>query len=318
MHQCNANLPSSDTYFLTPDEVPIIPPEDFLKFAKVVNGIFYIDDKHADKIKPFADNKAVVDYVCDMIDGFEVPASEVTESMAYSMLLLAYSGTDRSVGILKKLCRQAIDEDYYGMCLNLSFALRMANTEKTEPLRKEINQFLKDDFQKAFKKSKYFEFADEVGLDVSIIAERTKNEDQNIGGCYSFDLSTVEGVLFEIHADEEDKKRWYVLCVRINDPGAYHDFDIEILCNHQGPHSYNVVWNSPYEPYNYSKNEYMELNSDGKLTELPNGCDLMHLKETISQIERMMGVKFIRKPVSTHFSQSIKNRKKLTEWLMKE
>ncbi|MEA4912193.1 MAG: hypothetical protein VB092_06255 [Oscillospiraceae bacterium] len=318
MHQCNANLPSSDTCFLSPEQMPITPPTDFLKFARVVNGIFYIDDKHADKIKPFADNKAVVDYVCDMIDSFEVPASEVTQSMAYSMLLLAYSETDRAVGILKKLCRQAIDEDYFGMCLNLSFALNAAKTERTEPLRKEMRQYLTDDFQKAFEKSQYFRLADEIGLDVSSIAERTRNADHDISSSYSFDLSTVEGVRFEIHADAEDKKRWYVLCVRINGPGAYHDLDIEILSNHQDPRSYSILWNSPYEPYSYSKFEYMELNLDGRLIEIPNGCDLLHLKETVAQIERLMGVKFIRKPVCTRFSQSIKNRKKLTEWLMKE
>ncbi len=318
MHQCNANFPSSDTYFLTPGEVPIKPPADFLKFAKVVNGIFYIDDKHADKIKPFADNKAVVDYICDMIDSFAVPASEVTQSMAYSMLLLAYSGTDRALGILEKLCRQAIDEDYYGMCLNLNFALRAAADDRVKPLREEMCQYLNDDFQKAFKKSNYFKLAAEIGLDVSVIAERMNSGDYDISSSYSFDLSTVEGVRFEMHADEEDKKRWYVLCVRINGPGAYHDLDVDILSNHQDHRSYSVLWNSPYEPYSYSKREYMELNLDGKLKELPNGCDLMHLGETIAQIERLMGVKFIRKPVLTRFSRSIKNRKKLTEWLMKE
>ncbi len=318
MHQANANLPSSDTFFLHPEQVPIKPPEDFLKFAKVVNGIFYIDDKHADKIRPFADNKAVVDYICDMIDSFEYPASEVTQSMAYSMLLLAYSGNDRALGILKKLCAQAITEDYFGMCLNLSFALRLANTEKTASLYSEICQFLSCDFQKAYNKSQYFKLADEIGLDVSVIAERMNSGDYEISSSYSFDLSTLEGVRFEMHAENEDKKRWYVLCVRINGPGAYHDLDIEILSNHKDPRSYSVLWNSPYEPYSYSKREYIEFNLDGKLIEIPNGCELTHLKDTIAHIERLMGVKFIRKPVLTRFSQGIKNRKKLTEWLMKE
>ncbi len=318
MHQCNANLPSSDTYFIQPDELPVMPPQDFLNFAKIVNGLFYIDDKHADKIKPFAENKAVVDYVCDMIDSFEVPASEVTQSMAYSMLLLAYSQTDRALKILESLCRQAIDEDYFGMCLNLNFALRVAKTEKTERLCKIMRQFLEDDYRKAFDKSRYFKFAEEVGLDVSAIAERMKSGDRDVSSSYSFDLTTVEDVRFEIHADEQDKKRWYVLCVRINGPGAYHDLDIDILSNHQDSRSYSVLWNSPYEPYSYSKYEYMELNLNGKLTEVPNGCDLLHLKETIAYIEQLMDVKFIRKPVCTRFSQSIKNRRKLTEWLTKE
>lgn len=318
MHQCNANIPSSDTYFISPEELPVMPPAEFLKFAKVVNSVFYIEDKHAEKIKPFADNKVLVDYVCDMIEGFEVPASEVTQSMAYSMLLLAYAGTDRAVGILKKLCRQAIDEDYYGMCLNLSFALRAAKTQRTEPLYKKISQFLQDDFQKAVAKSQYFKFADEIGLDVSAIAKSMNNGDQSIGSSYSFELSTVEGVLFEAHADDEDKKRWYVLSVRIHGPGAYHDFDIDILSNHQDPRSYSVLWNSPYEPYSYSQRTYMEFNLDGKLIEIPDGCDLMRLKQTIAYIEQLMGVKFIRKPVSTHFSRNIKNRPKLTAWLMKE
>lgn len=317
MHQCNANIPSSDAYFLQSDNVPK-PPEDFLKFARVVNGIAYIEAKHADKIKPFAQNKAVVDYVCDMIDSFEVPASEVTQSMAYSLLLLAYAGTDRAVKILEKLCQQAIDEDYFGMCQNLAFALDTANNEKTASLTQKMCQYLDDDFKKAYQRSQYFKFADQIGLDVSFIAQRMSEGDYSISSSYGFELSTVPGVMFEAQANDEDKKHWYNLCVRIHGPGAYHDFDIDISRNHQDPRTYSLLWNSPYEPYSYSKKEYLEFNLGGKLIETPGGCDLMNLKETISKIEKLMGVKFIRKPVHTRFSQSIKNRKKLTEWLMKE
>ena len=317
MHQCNAIF-RRPTPIFDPREIPVKPPSDFLKFAGVVNRLVYIDDKHADKIKPFAGNKTVVDFICDMIDGFEVPASEVTSSMAYSMLLLAYSGTDRAVGILKNLCDQAIGEDYYGMCLNLNFALCAANTARTESLREKLRKYLSEDYERAFEKSRYFKLTEEIGLDVSVIAERMKAGDRDISSSFGFDLSTVEGVRFEIHAERGDKKRWYVLCVRVNGPGAYHDLEHRYFEQSSGSRSYSILWNSPYEPYSYSEYEYMEFNLDGKLIELPNGCDLMHLKETIAQIEQLMGVKFLRKPVSTRFSQSIRNRKKLTEWLTKE
>lgn len=322
------NRPNLLTLMSQPEtaSIPVNVKEPFLEFSRLVHQCVYLSEQYFPRFQSLSQNKELVHYICDVIETMECIFGEDIKAFGYSLVLLAYSQDERAERLLAKINEQAIQEKCTLNHVLLS-VFKNVDSKEIGVLYKAQRDFHDTLIQEQLLHSGYFQFADAVGLDVSILKERLENRtatDELPDFWFHFSLSTMEGKRYEDGVAEKQRKDWYRLDIMIRSPYDEPAFEIKIESNHIDPRSYTLTQYGPHSQYKYSEQKYLELSIwDSRTSEVyfrdkvGTEFELTNLKEIIADIEKSMGVHFCRRPVSTLFSKGIRKRKNLDKWLAK-
>ncbi len=284
------------------------PPSDmvaiFNKFQKQLYSYSEFEIKHFKKLQPFAENKQLVNFVCELLN--KVCPHYEHKEFYYILVVLSYSNGQKAMEYLDLLTEFAIANE-----LNLCHILLMVFNEigslKLLSNKKKLEQY----FENLYLQSDYFEFIKRVGLDTS------KMEFQKTGGegYFRFDLTNMEGIQYAFELDDEmDKKKFCKLSVAVFAPkGMKSCFDISLT-------SKEFLLYHHHKDYCVSSKEEIKLlkKETNQSFYIENSEDLLELKNIVKQIENVLGTKFVSDIISSYFTKPLKGKKELQKWWKEE
>ena len=308
------------------------PPSDmvaiFNKFQKQLYSYSEFEIKHFKKLQPFAENKQLVNFVCNLLN--KVCPHYENKEFYYILVVLSYSKEQKAMEYLDLLTEFVIANE-----LNLCHILLTIFNETASPQvllnKKKLEQY----FEVLYLQSDYFEFVKRVGLDTS------KMEFQKTGGegYFRFDLTNMEGIQYAFQLDDETVKRKFCkLSISVFAPkGMKSCFDISLtseeflLYHHHKDYcvsSNRFLRQNGKTSFHYhhhkdycvsSKEEIKLLKKETNQTfYIENGTDLLELKNIVKQIEDVLETKFVSDIVSSHFTKPLKGKKELQKWWKEE
>lgn len=272
----------------------------FNKFQKQLYSYSEFEIKHFKKLQPFAENKQLVNFVCDLLN--KVCPHYENKEFYYILVVLSYSNEQKAMEYLDLLTEFAIANE-----LNLCHILLTIFNETGSPQVLSNKERLEQYFENLYLQSDYFEFVKRVGLDTS------KMEFQKTGGegYFSFDLTNMEGIQYAFQLDDETVKRKFCkLSISVFAPkGMKSCFDISLT-------SEEFLLYHHHKDYCVSSKEEIKLlkKETNQSFYIENSTDLLELKNIVGQIEDVLETKFVSDIVSSYFTKPLKGKKELQKW----
>ena len=280
------------------------PPSDmvtiFNKFQKQLYSYSEFEIKHFKKLQPFAENKQLVNFVCDLLN--KVCPHYENKEFYYILVVLSYSKEQKAMEYLDLLTEFAIANE-----LNLCHILLTIFNETGSLQVLSNKERLEQYFENLYLQSDYFEFVKRVGLDTSKMEFRKTGGE----GYFRFDLTNMEGIQYAFQPDNEtDKRKFCKLSISVFAPkGMKSCFDISLT-------SEEFLLYHHHKDYCVSSKEEIKLlkKETNQSFYIENSTDLLELKNIVKQIEDVLETKFGSDIVSSYFTKPLKGKKELQKW----
>lgn len=284
------------------------PPSDmvaiFNKFQKQLYSYSEFEIKHFKKLQPFAENKQLVNFVCELLN--KVCPHYEHKEFYYILVVLSYSNEQKAMEYLDLLTEFAIANEL-NLCHILLTIFNETGSLKLLSNKERLEQY----FETLYLQCDYFKFIKRVGLDTS------KMEFQKTGGegYFRFDLTNMEGIQYAFQlGDETDKRKFCKLSISVFAPkGMRSCFDISLT-------SEEFLLYHHHKDYCVSSKEEIKLlkKETNQSFYIENSEDLLELKNIVKQIENVLGTKFVSDIISSHFTKPLKGKKELQKWWKEE
>jgi len=306
----NSNEEEQKPYDYFHKRIKISPP---LSLQKIVEKYFAtvkkITDrtpKHFSKFLEFSSNDEFANYIADTLTSLEYPLFENDGYHYFAIVVLALSQNEKSLTYLDFISDYAIQEKD-PMIAKIHTITHSIDGAALEGLRQKATSY----FNKLYINSDYLKFSDMIGIDIP-------DQDIENPSSYGFCLSTIEGVNYKWNLEPEQHDLWYLLTVNFYAPnGTEKCFSVQLQTSNS---SNNVTLYHWHKQQSISSRTIMELYFDKSKEKfiIENGTDLMSIKNTITQIENLCGIRFIQTFVDSSFSKGIKQKKNLQKWFLEK
>lgn len=287
-----------------PPNLPANMQKDFERFVKKIGNFWYFEEKHFEKVKIFAENNDLLEYLLFLAEDLE-PLYETNKDFNFLVLVFAFSENENAIKYLQNLTEKFIEKQ-----VRVDLLLQIFSFVKNPKLQNSL-QNLEKYFEKLYENSPYFSFVEEVWLDFSGL------HFQKTGGewYFSFALTTIAGKEYQFQCDSEDEKQnFYKISVDFFTPRDTEKcFKI-----HLSEPFYKISFFDWDKDYVGSEKAYVELYLKDSWQNfiIENWEKFSHLPKTIKKIEEILWVKFSLEKIYFSFSKGMKGKKNLEKWIL--